>query len=183
MPFGLHWCLLRACSISQYDVLASAGLKKSRTVPMSSTRNNVLDGMILHLSAQYASVVSVVPATSATSVMPVFGGSGVAALLIPKEAHQMQTQFKRRHKFIAFRVASVLILNLFLLMERCNSSDRSGRHQVGSVSIWVRNIYVDECSDVDVSMNTKTIMTKCSAFGNVAKCAKTGVRICGQTKG
>lgn len=30
----------------------------------------------------------------------------------------------------------------------------------------------------------KTIMTKCSAIdGNVTECAKTGVRICGQTKG
>ena len=75
MPFALHWCLLCACNISQY-VLPSVGLKKSRTAPMSSTRKAVLDGMILHCSFQKALFVFVVPATFATSDMPVFGGSG-----------------------------------------------------------------------------------------------------------
>ena len=76
MPFGLHWCLLLACSIAQYDIAASTGLKKSRTVPMSTTTNNALAGMDLHLSAQYALLACIVPGTLATSVIPVLGGSG-----------------------------------------------------------------------------------------------------------
>ena len=75
-PFGLHWCLSYAWSILQYDVSALMGLKKSRTVPMSSTMNSVLVGMALHASAQYALLASVVPGTSAISDIPVFGGRG-----------------------------------------------------------------------------------------------------------
>ena len=47
-----------------------------RTAPMSTTMNRVLDGIFLHCSVQNASLAIVVPATSATSDIPVFGGSG-----------------------------------------------------------------------------------------------------------
>ena len=48
----------------------------SRTAPMSTTMKSVLAGMVLHSSAQKALLASVVPATSATRDVPVFGGGG-----------------------------------------------------------------------------------------------------------
>ena len=59
---------------------------------MSSTRKSVLDGMDLHASAQKASLVTVVLATSATSDMPVLGGSDctVAESVLPMPAQKQR---------------------------------------------------------------------------------------------
>ena len=51
-------------------------LRIVRTAPISSTRNAAFVGMDLHLSAQYTSFATVVPATLVTSDIPVLAGRG-----------------------------------------------------------------------------------------------------------
>ena len=52
-----------------------AALEVLLTAPMSTTMKSVLDGIVLQRIAQKTSFACVVPATSTTNVMPVFGGS------------------------------------------------------------------------------------------------------------